>query len=96
MPESWLKLATKFGLWACLAIWLVYQMNGDLKSELRATKAGVDAINAAMAAHVASVAPMTAGLQQLVNLQLQQCVNSADDVLKREKCFTALQGAPSR
>jgi hypothetical protein len=96
MDESWKKLVAKWGVSAAIAMYLVYTMTTTQQQLLKETRDDAAAARAAITAHNESMAPLLWNMQALVNISLQDCINRADDVVKREKCFRAQYEKPSR
>lgn len=94
--EPWLKLLAKVGTWAALAMFLVYRIDQKYSGDLEATRKAATASQATLEQHSAQMIPLVTSMQQLVNIQLQQCVNAADDFVKRDRCFQAMYTAPTR
>jgi len=94
--ESWQRILAKWGATAAIAFWLVYQLTTDQKELMRETRSDVASIKASVTAHSEQMAPLMANMQALVNLALQDCVNRADDYVKRDRCFRAQYEKPSR
>src|SRR5262245_22993412 len=56
---------------------------------------GITDIQATLATHVIATQPLTQGLQQMVNLQLQNCLlNAGKDGAGRAACWAALTAPP--
>lgn len=96
MEDSWFKVLAKWGATTAIAVYLVYQMTNDQKQLLKETRQDVAETRALVSAHTESMAPLLWNMQALVNMALQDCINRADDVVKREKCFRAQYEKPTR
>ncbi len=95
MPESLGRFIVKIGVTSAIALLLVYRLSGHWDTQLSAAQTDAAATRLAVEAHVRAMEPLAATLDKLVNLALQQCVNTADDVLKQDRCFRALTIAPA-
>lgn len=94
------EFVAKVGLPGALAIWLVWFFtsgqggNGQKLDALVATQA---ATAMALEHHVQSTAPMVQMQQQILNVNLAQCVNAARAQRQPvETCFSALYQQPRR
>lgn len=94
--ESWQRLLAKWGVVSTIAVWLVYQLTTTQQQLLKETRQDAADAKAAIVSHNEQMAPLLWNMQALVNISLQDCINRADDVVKREKCFRAQYEKPSR
>lgn len=89
MSESWLKVITKVGVPSAIAIYLVVQLGGEIKSAVADTRA-------LMQRHVEATAPMLETQRAILNVAVQQCVNAAATEPKRDLCFAAQWSGPAK
>lgn len=96
VEESWKKILAKYGVTAGIAVFLVYQITTTQQQLLKESRDNSAEAKAAILTHSEQMGPLLMNMQALVNLSLQDCVNRADDVVKREKCFRAQYEKPVR
>lgn len=97
MPETWGRLLVKLGAISAIALWLTYQLTGDMKKTIQTAADNAAVTKSLVEEHVKGTAPLQQALQSLVNVQLQNCVNQAGtDVTKRDRCFDAVYNTPTR
>jgi hypothetical protein len=82
LEESWIKFFTKAGVTAMIAIWLVYIMSDELRRTTQDT-------NRMVREHVVVAAPVAPMINSLVNVMIQNCVNTATSRDQRDACFSA-------
>ena len=96
VEESWKKILAKYGVTAMIALYLVYQITTTQQQLLKETRDNSVDAKSAIITHSEQMGPLMVNMQALVNLSLQDCVNRADDVVKRERCFRAQYEKPAR
>lgn len=88
--ETWLKVATKLGVQSAIAGYLVYNI-------VIHTQATGDETLKLVREHAVMGVVLSGSVQQLVNVSLQNCVNTAGkDEAKRDRCFASLFSPPQR
>jgi hypothetical protein len=92
ISESWGKVITKVGVPSVICLYLVWKLGGDYPMRLDRIEAAVQHTSA----QISEILPVASQMQSLVNLQLQACVNAADDYAKRDACFRSVYVTPQR
>lgn len=93
--DSWLKLAAKFGGYAVISGYLIYQLTGDIKTNTAVAMANTAAAVALIQQHVTDTSAIRNLLTVISNLELQNCLNDAGDRRQaRDACFAAVFTAP--
>lgn len=96
MNEPWLKILAKWGPITMIALYMVQQLNGEVKTTLNQIVQNMNDTKAALGAHTDSTSGVAWNLQALVNIQLQGCINDADTRAERDSCFRAQYEKPKQ
>jgi hypothetical protein len=80
--ESWKKIIAKVGVYGAVGLWLGYLLVGEVRTSLLRIERSLDG-------HVLGTQNLTSGIDKLVNLNLQQCINEARDAPARNACVQA-------
>lgn len=92
IDESWMKFLAKMGMGG-IAVFLVYQMSVKVEQNVTETN---QAIKTHVAASIEQEHVSDRIMRTLLNVTVQQCVNAALTIPKRDACFEALTSAPVR
>lgn len=86
-----LQIVLRYGIAALISIWLVWQLSGDIKADLRET---LNVVKSHTLATDVNMSEVRFSLQALVNLQLQRCTSEAKNRDERDACFAAVRMTP--
>lgn len=90
--DSWGKFIVKVGAWAVLAFYLASALVGDVRSS------ATESLRL-LQSHVGATESLTRQQDTIIdllrlqtNVMTQNCVNTAEDRVDRDRCFAALNG----
>lgn len=89
---SLMSLILKVGVWPVLAGYLVWLMTGVMREEIHQISVEMQTQGIVLEKLQVAVQQETVQNQLLIDLQRQQCINMADDYLKRAACWNPLRG----
>lgn len=95
IADSWMPVLTKTGL-AGIAVFLVWALQGAIRSDVTEIKTDLKAHMLASDERDKTSNERDAVLKSILNITVQQCVNSAATQGKRDACFVAVSFAPIR
>ena len=93
MVDSWAKFITKVGAWTALAGYLAYVLVGEIRADVKETTDMLRNHTGITEVMVDQQGVVIELLRRQMNVLTQDCVNGAETVQRRDRCFDVLNGA---